>query len=344
MKKKALTNEEISLFCMELSLLLRAGIGVGEGLYLLAQDSGDEDLTNLAEAVEQGRPLAAALGECGGFPDYVCGLIEVGEQTGRLEEALESLAAYYDNREQQSRRVRSALVYPAVLFVVMLAVIVILLVKVLPVFDDVYASLGGRLTGVAGGVLRLGQGLDAAMPLLCAVLLVFVLAMLAFAVSLPFREKVLSFWRSKRGDKGVSRQLSSARFVQALAMGLRSGLTAEEAVRLAGELEKDLPAAQTRYQSCLEALEEGSSLAQALLKGAILPAAFSRMLALAERSGSADTVVEEIARRLSRTAEETLEKKVSQVEPALVIITSLLVGVILLSVMLPLMNIMSAIG
>jgi len=344
MKKKTLSNEELSLFCMELSLLLRAGIGVGEGVYLLAQDSGDEQMRSMAEAVEEGKTLTAAMREGGAFPDYVCGLIAVGEQTGRLEEALVSLAEYYDNRDQLNRWIRSALVYPAVLFLVMLAVIVILLVKVLPVFNTVYASLGGRLTGLAGGLLRLGQGLDAVMPVLCVLLFVLVLGVLGFSVSHSFREKVLGLWRNLRGDKGLSRQISAARFVQALAMGLCSGLTPEEAVELSCHLENDLPAAQTRYQRCKKALADGSDLAGALEAGEILLPSFARMLTLAERSGSTDTVVEEIARRLSRSAEEELEKQVSRVEPAMVIVTSLLVGVILLSVMLPLMHIMSAIG
>ena len=74
------------------------------------------------------------------------------------------------------------------------------------------------------------------------------------------------------------------------------------------------------------------------------PDAMGKMLSLAQRSGNTDTVMEEIARRLSQSSEAALEQKVSRVEPALVITASLLVGAILLSVMLPLMNIMSAIG
>ncbi len=344
MKKNVFTNEELSLFCMELSLLLRAGIGVGEGLYLLAQDSGDAELLKLAEEVEQGVPLEEALSASNLFPAYVCGLVRVGEQTGRLEEALRALAAYYDSRQQLNDRIRGALVYPAVLFVVMLAVVLVLLVKVLPVFDDVYASLGGELTGIAGWLLSLGQMIRAAMPLLLVVLLVAAVLLAAVFISSSFREKVLGFWRKKWGDKGIARQLSSARYVQALAMGLRSGLAAEEAVCLAAELEGSDSPAQPRYQKVLSALQQEGDLTKGLAAGEILSPAFVRMLTLAQRSGSTDEVMEEIARRLERESEESLEKKVGRVEPTLVIVMSLLVGVILLSVMLPLMNIMSAIG
>ena len=89
---------------------------------------------------------------------------------------------------------------------------------------------------------------------------------------------------------------------------------------------------------------DNEGLADALRDTGTLPAASCRLLALGLRSGSGDTVMEEIARRLSEEADEALERRVAQVEPALVLVTSLLVGAILLAVMLPLMHIMTAIG
>jgi type IV pilus assembly protein PilC len=223
-------------------------------------------------------------------------------------------------------------------------VVLVLLVKVLPVFEDVYASLGGELTGVAGALLGLGKAIGAAMPVLFALLAALALFAAAMWLSPAFRGKVLAFWRGRHGDRGISRELSAARYVQALAMGLRSGLAADEAVTLAGELEKENTAATVRYQTVVTTLEEQNDLAEALAAGEIMNAAYLRMLKLAQRSGSTDAVMEEVARRMERSAEDSLEKLVSRVEPALVIVMSLLVGVILLSVMLPLMNIMSAIG
>jgi type IV pilus assembly protein PilC len=76
----------------------------------------------------------------------------------------------------------------------------------------------------------------------------------------------------------------------------------------------------------------------------VLPAAACRLLALGQRSGTGDAVMEEVARRLTQESELAVEARVSRVEPTLVLVTSLLVGAILLSVMLPLMNIMAAIG
>jgi len=303
-----------------------------------------ELLAAIGREVDMGAPLSKALEQSGRFPTYVIGMVEVGEKTGRTEQALHALGRYYEQQAQMNRQIRAALAYPSILLLLMLAVIVVLLSQVLPVFDEVYASMGGRLTGIAGGLLVLGNWLDAAMPVLCVLLAAVVALVLAFSLSDNFRGKVLGVWRKRFGDKGVSRKLTDARFAQALAMGLGSGLPLEDAVAMCGTLLRDIPTAATRCQMCASRLAEGGELAESLRESGMLPAAACRLLTLGVRIGNGDTVMEELSRRLSDEANHALESKVARVEPTLVLVTSLLVGAILLSVMLPLMNIMTAIG
>ena len=337
--KKMISNEELSTLCLELSMLLHAGVGMGDALSLLAEE-GDKLLGEMAEQVDGGMPLSAALRDSGRFPVYACGLVEVGERTGRTEEALAALARYYEDRVRLARRVRSALLYPAVMLVLMLVVIAVLLVKVLPIFDDVYASLGGRLTGVAGGLLALGRWLEGAMPVLWVLLALVALFAAAFAASGSFRTRVLSLWRNSHGDKGVARLLNNARLAQAMAMGMASGLPLDEAVTLSAGLME--AGAKERCLACQKQLEEGQSLSTALRT--LLPANQCRLLELGQRSGTGDASMEKIARDLTEQGEAALDDLVGRVEPALVLVCSVLVGLILLSVMLPLMHIMSAIG
>ena len=343
-----LSNLQISDLCRELSLLLHAGVGLGDGLTLLAEEEKTGQLKMMLEqmayTVESGAMLADAFEQAGCFPTYVTGLIKVGERVGRAEEALAALSRYYEEREVLDRKVRSALTYPAVLLMLMLVIIVVLLTKVLPVFDEVYASLGGRLAGVAGGLLALGRGLNAAMPVLFVLLTAAAVSVALFSFHNGFKEKVLSAWRRSAGDKGVSKKMNDARFAQALSMGMSSGLPLEEAVDLAGSLLKDVPSAAARCEECRTRLEAGESLSKAMGDTGLLPAAACRLLTLGMRGGSGDEVMEEIARRLSDEAQLALESKVGKVEPALVLVTSVLVGAILLAVMLPLMNIMTTIG
>ena len=342
---KTITNGELSSLTMELSMLLHTGIGVGDALSMLSGEDGYRDLLDgMARRADEGEPLSQCLREGGRIPAYVCGLVEVGEETGRTEEALAALSRYYERRARLDRQVRSALLYPAVMLVLMLLVIAVLLVRVLPIFDDVYASLGGRLTGVAGGLLALGRGLDAAMPALWAALALAVVFFGAFAGVESFRGRVLALWRRGRGDRGVSRRMNNARLAQAMAMGMASGLPLERSMELAASLMEDVPPARARCEDCRARLEGGAALSAAMGESGLLPAGACRLLEIGQRGGTADAAMEKIARDLSEDGEAALEDLVNRVEPALVLVCSILVGLILLSVMLPLMHIMSAIG
>lgn len=342
---KMISNDELSTLFLEISLMLRAGVSVGDALSLLAEESDAayrEMLQTMADQADGGEPLSEILRDTGRFPVYACGLVEVGERTGRTEEALNALAEYYEERVRTGRRVRSALLYPAVMLGLMLVVIGVLLVKVLPIFDDVYASLGGRLTGAAGGLLVIGRWLDQIMPLIWALLAVAAVCIVVFSVSPSLRAKIVGFWNKKFGDKGVMRKLSAARISQAMAMGMASGLPPEEAVALAAGLEEY--AAKERCEDCHTRLTEGESLSKALKESGLLPADQCRLLELGQKSGAGDISMNRISQKLTEDGEAALESLVSRVEPALVLISSILVGLILLSVMLPLMHIMAAIG
>ena len=345
---RKLTYSEIAAFCQELAWLVHSGVRIGDGLNLLAEEEKEETwkscLRVMAEQSDEGVPLSEVIKNAGCFPVYVQGILNVGEMTGRPEEALLALKKYYEERNYMNNRVRSALLYPSILLVLMLIVIVVLLTQVLPVFQSVFASLGGELNGIAGGLLTLGLWLNRAMPVLLVLISMVVVFVLSFAVSATVREKILNFWRKAAGDKGIMRKMNDASFAQTISMGLSSGLPLEETMDLAAEVLKDIPQARERCVNCKEELLGGIPLADALKKAEVLPPSMCRLFSLGMQSGNGDAVMVEIADRLSEEADAALTARIEKVEPTLVLITSALVGVILLSVMLPLMNIMETIG
>lgn len=345
---KRLGNLEIASFCQELAWLVHSGIRIGDGLQLLAEDEKEETRRNclmqMAQQTEEGVPLSEAVKQAECFPVYVEGILAVGETAGRLEESLHALTRYYGDRERMNSRMRSALLYPSVLLFLMIIVIVILLTQVLPVFQSVFTSLGGKLGGVAGGLLTLGMWLNKIMPVLLVLMAAVAGIVIAFSSSEVFREKILAFWRKKSGDKGMMRQMNDASFAQAISMGLSSGLPLEETMELAAEVLGDVPEAKMRCLNCRQELMNGIPLADALRKTDVFPPAMCRLLSIGMQSGNGDAVMQEIAERLSEEADATLTSRVEKLEPTLVLVTSVLVGIILLSVMLPLMNIMETIG
>ena len=348
MKQVRLTTEDIGDLCLSLAHLYHAGISTGDALALMADDESvsvrKEMLASMSRSADDGETLSQVFRSAVCFPDYLCSLLDVGEQVGKTEDTLYALAGYYQGRARMERRIKSSLLYPSVLLVVLLAVVVILLVWVLPVFNDVYSQLGSSLTGLAGGLMILGTVLRKAMPVICVLLGLVVVFAVIMAVSPSARTSLISKWRKSRGDKGIHRQINTARFAQALSMGLSSGMTANEAADMASGLADGSEAFKARCKNCLERMDKGESLPSALRESGILSKGECRLLEAGIRSGSSETVMQQIAERLLEDSEHALEEKTARVEPTLVVVMSILVGAILLSVMLPLMHIMTTIG
>lgn len=347
MRKNGLSNEQIAHLCRGLSVLLHAGISLNAGLFLLGQEeegSFKTLLQELGEMTDEGLSFSQALEKQECLPVYATGLIKVGEHTGHLEEALNALEEYYEGQARLMTHLKNTLTYPAILLVLMMAVIGILFIKVLPIFKEVYEALGVTFTGIAKGLIFAGERLGACLPILYAILIVLLTGILLFAESEAIRSNVFVWSRRKFGNHGIAKKINHAHFAQALTMGLKSGMVIEEAVELAGELLKDVPQAAANCKCCAEKIKEGEALGNALKETDILPASACRMLEIGMRGGNGDHVMEGIAERMMTDAEMAVMEKISKIEPVMVTITSMLVGIILLSVMLPLINMMSAIG
>lgn len=345
---RQLTNAETATFCEQLGWLVHSGIGLGEGLRLMAEDETEKIRKDVymqaAALVDEGTSLSDALKEAGCFPVYACGSVRTGEAAGRLEEALRALKLYYENKERMNRRLRSALLQPSLLVLLMMVVLGVLLIQVFPVFQSVYVSLGRTMSGVAGGLLQAGLWLKDALWVVYGLFGLLVVVALLFAVCSSFRETATGRWKRYAGDKGVMRKVNDAAIAQVMAMGLSSGMVLEDTMDLAAEVTADVPKAKERCLRCKEQLLSGEPLIDALKSSEVLPMSACRLLGVGIQGGNGDTVMAEIAEKLSEEAEAALTNRIEKAEPALVLSVSVLVGVILLVVMLPLINIMETIG
>ena len=332
---------------MEMHLILQAGMAASEGFALLAEAEKDGQakavLLSLDERIEEGAALSDAFRQSGAFPHYMVSMIEIGESTGYLDSVFKALSLYYERQAAISRTVKSAVVYPAILFIMMLAVIAVLVIQVLPIFSDVFAQLGAVMSPLATAFLNFGLALRRSRYLL--LILLGTVAALCLAVFL------VPSWRSAAGrlrSRLVSRTklgllVGRARFASAMSMTMSSGLDVDTSMEMAESLTRD-SAISERINACRRLVLEGAPFAEAVARTELFEPIYCRMLSIGMKTGAADTVMEEIARRAEENVSAGIERAIGKVEPALVIVMSLLVGLVLLSVMLPLMGIMSSIG
>ena len=172
MKEKTFDASYVSAFCMEMYLIIRAGVPFSEGVALLREDERNSYrrtvLDHLYEQLELGEPLAAAMRAAGGFPVYVVEMVDIGQRTGHLENVFRSLAGYYERISREasisipldkvmtkaSANREEAIILLMVQFSLLFCS---LLIKVLPIFREVFQQLGAELSPVAQMLMQFGQ-------------------------------------------------------------------------------------------------------------------------------------------------------------------------------------------
>lgn len=348
MKAPYLEHLRISELFRQLALLLQSGVRVCDGLRILAEEEDDKEyvrlLLQMAEKLEDGQRLTDVLTETGRFPAHVLGLVETGEQVGREEETFLALSRYYAHKEHRNRKLKESLSYPCILLGLMLVVIVVLLTRVLPIFNEVYSSLGSGLSGAARLLLVAGNGLNRALPYM-GIAFGVVIVLVALIWMLPgVKAWIVRVYMRLLGDSGIHRKMNNASYVQSLAVAASCGTTFEEGVELASKMLCDNPRAWARSQACVEMIRKGMPIDEALQRNELMSRSSCYLLKLGLRAGKGDETMQEIAERMAREADEAVEKRLARIEPALVILTSLITGAILLTVMLPLIDIMNTIG
>ena len=225
-----------------------------------------------------------------------------------------------------------------------IAVVVLLATKVLPVFDGVFAQLGAKMGPVATGMMHAGQSLAKVGTGLA--IAVAVLAVIAVVVALvpALRERFARWVRRTFGGRGILGQMAVSRFASSMSMAAASGMSMEESVELSAKLCGGAREIDEKTAKCRERILDGVSAADALSESGLFSSRDCRLMKLAEQTGTLYESLEDIAGRQEEESLRKIDRLVGAIEPAIVVITSVLAGVILISVMLPLMGLLSAAG
>ncbi len=346
--KQKVPANYLPVFCRELYQMVRSGIPVSEGLALLREDETDKEvlswLDSLCSSTSEGMPLAEALKKTEVFPEYMVDMISLAENTGRLEDVLLSLQHHYERQNRMRSDVIGAFTVPVILLVVMIAVVILLITQVLPVFDRVFAQLGVKMGGFATGMMNVGSALAKVGTILAAIVGFIAVIAIVIAAVPALRAGFAAWFKKNFGGKGVLGKMAVSRFASSMAMAAASGMSMDESVELAAKLCGGAKEIDEKTAKCRADIEAGMSPADALAGCDMFSNRDCRLLKLAERTGNLPETLDDLAKRQEEESLRAIDKLVGTVEPAIVVITSVLAGLILVSVMLPLMGILQSIG
>ena len=339
--------DELSAFCLQVSLLLESAVPIDEGLRIMAEDAASEKekkmLLYMAEGAELGDPFFKVLEDTQTFPAYVIRMAKLGQQTGTMDQMMQALSVYYEKESRLIKAVKNALTYPTMMVMMLLVVLFVLFTQVMPVFSRVYEQLGARLSPVAQTAIHLG-GIFSGVALAAAVLIALFAA--AVAIAGRFGKKfgfVETFINTVKKKSKIAQAIAKRRFTSVLALTLKSGLELEKGMALAKEL-VDNPSVAEQIGACSERLSVGESYYDAMKETGLFTGFYIQMIKVGTRSGHLDNVMEEISRDYEEMADGAIDDMLARFEPTIVAVLAVSVGLVLLSVMLPLVGVLSAIG
>lgn len=350
-KNKRMSNkvksEELSLFCYQMSIIIKSGIRMAEGIEMVAEEMADKQmiiaLREITKEINEGNTFCNSIEKHSIFPVYMKAMIRIGESTGSLDEIMAYLSNYFERNAKLSQKIKSAITYPLILLGLMSAIILLLVVKVLPMFNDILNNVGGEMPSITKAILNISIAIKN-YALIILIIIVLLVLVVYFYVKTPRGRKFVDKLKIKAPFvKNVNKKIYSARFSMVMSILIKSGIEHYEALDMVIEVVGNDYVAQ-QIRNCKELILEGSDIKNAYIKTGIFSSLFAKMISIGYKTGEMDNMMSKISRISESEVDNALSKATSIMEPVLVIILSLVVGAILLTVMLPLINIMSSIG
>ena len=340
---KPLPNDELSVLCEQVEMMLRAGLPMHDGVEALSDNYKggryEPCFVALQETVTETGSLWQGFQAAGIFPAYLMEMTRIGEKTGELDNVMGDLAKYYEREARNHQAIVNAVLYPMLLIGMMAVLIAVLILQVFPIFENVFQSLGlsaaaSPWVGVAIGV---GKGVLIAAGVF--ILLVLVLLLLLRLDSTQNTRRVLFRLISPLGR--LNRKLCASRFAATLSMMLKSGYPLSESLEMIEELLTDHEI-KLNVSRCRREMENGESFPRAVEKIGLFEKLHCRMISVGFQSGQTDRVMSRLAALYEEEMDDQIAHLISIIEPSLVALMCVIIGSILLSVMLPLLSIMGS--
>jgi type IV pilus assembly protein PilC len=327
------------MFTRQLATMIDAGLAMVQSLQALADQTQNkvmrDVIKDICTRVEGGDSFSEALQKHPkAFNRLYVAMVGAGEKGGLLSEILARLAVYLENSARLRKKVKSAMMYPTVVTVVAIAITVFLLIKVIPVFGDIYSGFGAKLPGPTQFLISLSNALKSYFWLFLLVAGGSVYGWLYF-IKTPMGRQ---FWDSQRIQLPIfgviAHKICLARFTRTLSSLIRSGVPILEVLQIVSQtvgnvvMEKAIKVASSD-------IERGEGISVALGKHPVFPNMIIRMISAGEQTGKIDNMLERISDFLDEEIETILSGLTSLIEPILIVVLGVVIGGMVICMFLP---------
>jgi type IV pilus assembly protein PilC len=346
--KKQLDNQIIATFIRQLGLVLDSDLPVNSGLEVIKSKSNHAKLISIISTVQEGLKEGYSLSEgLNKFEDelspFVISMIELGEKSGSMTGVMDQIADSIEKEIEIKEKVKAALSYPIILSLLMFGVIILLVVKVMPTFNDILFSLGGEMPAFTRGMMSVSEFISGNIFIILAVIGALGFGYYAYGNTEKGTYTLDKLKFSTPIQKHIVSALLGAKFSRNLSLLLKSGFSFSIALEMLKPIMNNLYMTEL-IDNAIVRLKEGESLADVIENFNIFPGVMIRLFSVAQQTGHMDQMLDKVADEMEKEADMRLDSIATVLEPLLIIVLSILVGVILVSVILPIINILNAIG
>ncbi len=343
------TTKELVIFTRQFATMIDAGLPLVQCLEIQSDQQPNKAFKKILKEVkadvEQGSTFADALGKHPkAFDQLYVNLVTAGEVGGILDTILNRLAAYLEKADGLKRKVKSAMVYPSTILVVAIGVVILLLVKVIPVFEKMFADFGGALPGPTQVVVNMSHWLQAWVHV---VILGFIAAVVAW---IQARKRISSF--RYRTDAiflrlpifgPLLRKVAVARFSRTLGTMISSGVPILDALEICSKTAGNM-LIEEGLQKTKAAISEGRTIAEPLEASKVFPGMVVQMIAVGESTGAMDQMLSKIADFYDDEVDAAVGALTSLMEPLMMVVLGGTIGGLLMAMYLPIFKLAESIN
>jgi len=344
--KGRVKRKSVAVFTRQLATMIDAGLPLVQSLDILAQQEQNETFKEIIRGikadVEAGSTFAASLKKYPRvFDELYTNLVIAGEEAGTLDVILNRLATHIEKMEELKRKIKSALVYPAMIVAVAIVVTVVLLVFVIPVFEKLFGSTGMSLPAPTLLVMSISRFVKKYIIFVAAAFIVFV-----FLLRRQYRTEKGRFFVDRCILKTpifgeLIQKVSIARFSRTLATLVASGVPILEALSIVAGASGNKVVEKSVLEA-RESISEGQTISEPLAQNAVFPVMVTQMISVGETTGSLELMLNKIADFFEEEVDVAVATLSSMLEPMLMIFLGVTIGGLVIAMYLPIFKMASA--
>jgi len=295
-------------------------------------------LDRLKTEIVGGKGLSAGMRNCGLFPVVVSEMVKVAEEGGRLDRALANAANYLERAADLRKKVMNAMLYPIVLTVIAFSTLVVMITFVLPRFADIFKTMKTEVPAITQFLLGIGQGIKSnPVPFVLGVVGTIVAVKMAWAT--PKIHRAISVFLLKVPILGeLLRRLALSRAFQSIATLLSTNVSLMNAMEHGAKVSGN-PVIHDALLRARTSVEHGVSLSEALAETKVFPVSLVQMVTVGERTGRLGTLMTSTANHMEEDVDGRLKALVSIVEPVMIVVMGAIVGLITMSIIIPMYSV-----